>query len=55
MGEIKKQEKGNRDKSRCLKEWQRECPALMKAYEYQKKAAKAGFDWANAEGAWEKV
>ncbi len=30
-------------------------PNLMQAYELQKRAAKVGFDWSNAEGAWEKV
>ena len=29
--------------------------ALMKAYEYQKKAAKVGLDWPDPQGAWEKV
>jgi tetrapyrrole methylase family protein/MazG family protein len=30
-------------------------PALLRAYELQKKAAKAGFDWPNARQAWDKV
>lgn len=30
-------------------------PALIRAYELQKKAAKVGFDWADAKDAWSKV
>lgn len=33
----------------------RDLPALMKAYKLQKKAAKVGFDWDNAEGALAKL
>ncbi|BCB01928.1 nucleoside triphosphate pyrophosphohydrolase [Bacillus sp. KH172YL63] len=52
--EIKKQEK-SQDHEPMLKNTAKGMPALMKAYEYQKKAAKVGFDWADPEGAWEKV
>ena len=33
----------------------REFPALMRAQKVQQKAAKAGFDWSNAEGAFQKL
>ncbi len=38
-----------------LKDTAKGMPALMKAYEYQKKAAKVGFDWPDVKGAWAKV
>jgi tetrapyrrole methylase family protein / MazG family protein len=52
--EIKKQEKPD-DHEPMLKNVAKGMPALMKAYEYQKKAAKVGFDWPDPLGAWEKV
>ncbi|KAB7704303.1 nucleoside triphosphate pyrophosphohydrolase [Bacillus aerolatus] len=52
--EIKKQEKGNKDLFR-LDEVEKGLPALMRAHEFQKKAAKAGFDWDDPSGAIEKV
>lgn len=52
--EIKKSEK-QQDHEPMLKNVAKGMPALMKAYEYQKKAAKVGFDWADPQGAWEKV
>lgn len=51
---IKNQEKGNQEKP-LLKGVAKGYPAMMKAFEYQKKAAKAGFDWEIADDAWEKV
>ncbi|CAM4486212.1 nucleoside triphosphate pyrophosphohydrolase [Paenibacillus macerans] len=33
----------------------RDLPALMKAYKLQKKAAKAGFDWEQIDGVWDKL
>lgn len=33
----------------------RDLPALMKAYKIQKKAAKAGFDWEDISGVWDKI
>ncbi|MGM0846992.1 MAG: nucleoside triphosphate pyrophosphohydrolase [Bacillota bacterium] len=51
---IKKAEKDNEVKP-LLSGAAKGYPSLMKAYEYQKKAAKAGFDWEFADGAWEKV
>lgn len=53
--EIKKQEKGGQSQPPLLKGVAKGAPALMKAYEYQKKAAGVGFDWDNVKGAWEKV
>lgn len=52
--EIKKQEKQDEHEP-MLKNVAKGMPALMKAYEYQKKAAKVGFDWPDPQGAWEKV
>ncbi|WP_341357226.1 nucleoside triphosphate pyrophosphohydrolase [Rossellomorea sp. y25] len=52
--EIKKQEKSDEHEP-MLKNVAKGMPALMKAYEYQKKAAKVGFDWPEPQGAWEKV
>lgn len=52
--EIKKQEKPDEHEP-MLKNVAKGMPALMKAYEYQKKAAKVGFDWPDPKGAWEKV
>jgi tetrapyrrole methylase family protein / MazG family protein len=52
--EIKSREKQNQNEP-MLKNVAKGMPAIMKAYEYQKKAAKVGFDWADPQGAWEKV
>ncbi|TMU82956.1 nucleoside triphosphate pyrophosphohydrolase [Bacillus sp. BHET2] len=52
--EIKKQEKPEGHEP-LLKNTAKGMPALMKAYEYQKKASKVGFDWEDPKGAWEKV
>ncbi|HZG69936.1 MAG TPA: nucleoside triphosphate pyrophosphohydrolase [Chondromyces sp.] len=52
--EIKAQEKGEKD-TYLLDEVVKGQPSLMRAYDFQKKAAKVGFDWDNAEGALEKV
>ncbi len=51
--EIKAMEK-NRDAS-ILDQAEKGLPALIKAYEYQKRAGKVGFDWGEAQEAWEKV
>jgi tetrapyrrole methylase family protein / MazG family protein len=51
---IKKAEKGEQEKP-LLKGIAKGYPSLMKAYEFQKKAAKVGFDWELADDAWEKV
>jgi tetrapyrrole methylase family protein / MazG family protein len=53
---IKKAEKGGTETEKpLLSDIAKGYPSLMKAYEYQKKAAKAGFDWELSDGAWEKV
>jgi tetrapyrrole methylase family protein / MazG family protein len=51
---IKKAEKGEQEQP-LLKGIAKGYPSLMKAYEYQKKAAKVGFDWKLTDDAWEKV
>jgi tetrapyrrole methylase family protein / MazG family protein len=53
--EIKKQEKPSDTQPSLLKNTAKGMPALIKAYEYQRKAAKVGFDWPDVSGAWEKV
>ncbi|MED3804826.1 nucleoside triphosphate pyrophosphohydrolase [Lysinibacillus xylanilyticus] len=50
---IKAEEKGIRDKP-LLKEEYRASSALQTAYNYQKRAAKVGFDWPDVDGAWDK-
>jgi tetrapyrrole methylase family protein / MazG family protein len=53
---IKQQEKGgSEESSSMLKDIAKGMPALLKSYEYQKKAAKAGFDWPDSKGAWDKI
>ncbi|KAB2329139.1 nucleoside triphosphate pyrophosphohydrolase [Bacillus mesophilum] len=54
--EIKKEEKaGKKDKTSLLDSVPRSFPGLMRAEELQKKAASVGFDWDEADAAWEKV
>lgn len=54
--EIKKQEKGNNNKhTSLLGGIPKSTPALMRAYELQKKAAKVGFDWDNPAPMWMKL
>ncbi|GAB0171713.1 nucleoside triphosphate pyrophosphohydrolase [Lysinibacillus sp. CTST325] len=50
---IKAEEKGISDKP-LLKEEYRASSALQTAYNYQKRAAKVGFDWPDVGGAWDK-
>ncbi|MGR3766421.1 nucleoside triphosphate pyrophosphohydrolase [Rossellomorea sp. NS-SX7] len=53
---IKQKEKGGTEEPvSMLKNTAKGMPALIKAYEYQKKAAKVGFDWPDVKGAWAKV
>lgn len=51
---IKKQEKGHADAEPLLKNEYSPFSSLQTSYNYQKKAATVGFDWPNAEEAWEK-
>ena len=50
---IKAEEKGTSDKP-LLDEEYRASSALQTAYNYQKRAAKVGFDWPDVDGAWDK-
>lgn len=50
---IKAEEKGIRDEP-LLKEEYRASSSLQTAYNYQKRAAKVGFDWPDVAGAWDK-
>lgn len=53
---IKLQEKESVDATASLLDGvEKSLPQLLIAYEYQKKAAKVGFDWKEIEPAWEKV
>nr|WP_212963842.1 nucleoside triphosphate pyrophosphohydrolase [Siminovitchia fordii] len=54
--QIKAEEKGEPiNKGSLLDQIEKGLPALLRAYEVQKSAAKVGFDWDNAEEAMEKV
>ena len=53
--EIKLKTKGIKKQSESMLKVPREFPALMRAQKVQQKAAKAGFDWSNAEGAFQKL
>lgn len=50
---IKREEKGESDEPLLKGEYRAES-ALQTSYNYQKKAASVGFDWPNAEDAWDK-
>ncbi|MGM9950759.1 MAG: nucleoside triphosphate pyrophosphohydrolase [Lysinibacillus sp.] len=52
--EIKLAEKGGHEDSLLAGEYRADS-SLQTAYNYQKKAAKAGFDWPDVKGAWEKA
>lgn len=52
---IKKRTKKQNTQTESMLSVPREFPALMRADKVQKKAAKVGFDWDNAEGAFQKV
>ena len=52
---IKKRTKKQKTQTESMLSIPREFPALMRADKVQKKAAKVGFDWDNAEGAFQKV
>jgi tetrapyrrole methylase family protein / MazG family protein len=53
--DIKVKVEGRRRKDSLLDEVSRALPPLERAFKVQKKAAKAGFDWAGAEEVWAKA
>ncbi|MFV8829737.1 nucleoside triphosphate pyrophosphohydrolase [Alkalihalobacterium sp. APHAB7] len=53
--EIKRKEKKDERKESALDGIPKSLPALMKAFEIQKKAAKVGFDWDDAAPMWMKL
>ncbi len=52
---IKKRTKQQKSQTESMLSIPREFPALMRADKVQKKASKVGFDWDNADGAFQKV
>ena len=52
---IKKRTKQQKNQTESMLSIPREFPALMRADKVQKKASKVGFDWDNADGAFDKV
>lgn len=52
--EIKKKEKGNKNQS-ILAGVPNAMPALLRAFEVSKRAARSGFEWQNLEDVWEKL
>lgn len=52
---IKKRTKKQKSQTESILSIPREFPALMRADKVQKKASKVGFDWDNADGAFDKV
>jgi tetrapyrrole methylase family protein/MazG family protein len=53
--QIKAEEKGERAEQSILDAVAKGLPNLTKAYQYQKKAGKVGFDWNDVAPMWEKV
>jgi tetrapyrrole methylase family protein / MazG family protein len=53
--EIKEKVEGRRKKDSLLDEVSKALPPLERAYKLQKKAAKAGFDWPDSSGVWDKA
>lgn len=53
--DIKRQTKSQKTQSEAMAQIPATYPALMKAQKVQSKAKKAGFDWDNADGAFEKI
>ncbi len=51
--EIKKKEKG--EPQSVLEGVPKAMPALLRAFEVSKRAARSGFEWPNVEGVWEKL
>lgn len=52
---VKLKTKGMKTQSEAMLKVPREFPALMRAQKIQQKAARAGFDWDNTDGAFEKL
>lgn len=52
---LKMQEKSQQTFTQTLESVPHAFPALMRAAKVQKRAAKAGFDWQDASGAWDKL
>lgn len=52
---AKQKSKGQKTQTESMLSVPRELPALMRAQKIQHKAAKIGFDWDNADGAFEKL
>ncbi len=53
--ELKRREKNQETNTSALESVAKSLPGLIRAEKIQKKAAKAGFDWENAEGALDKA
>ncbi len=53
--DIKRQTKSQKTQSEAMAQIPATYPALMKAQKVQSKAKKAGFDWDNADGAFDKI
>lgn len=53
--DIKKKTKGQKSQTQSMLSVPREFPALMRAQKIQHKAAKVGFDWDSADGAFDKL
>ena len=52
---VKKKTKGQKNQTESMQSVPRELPALMRAQKVQQKAAKSGFDWKDAGGAFDKL
>jgi len=53
--QIKREEKSIESHTEAMRKVAKSMPALLRSYKVQQKGAKAGFDWKNVSGAWEKV
>ncbi|TCP22539.1 tetrapyrrole methylase family protein/MazG family protein [Scopulibacillus darangshiensis] len=53
--EVKAKEKGEEKTASILSDTNQALPPLLKALDYQKRAAKAGFDWPDIQPVWDKV
>ncbi len=52
---IKVEQEGRKPKDSLMDQVSRALPPLERAYKIQKKAAKAGFDWPDSRGVWDKI